>query len=173
MIRKTVVIATLAATAAAYMLLIAPLAERRAELKERLQSSYFTLIKNEEFILRTQKAGIKMKDALKELEEMEQYIIHADDMSLGFATLQSRIQDIAMSSGMTITSIKPLTAVSYKGYRGLPIYMEGVLGIKELSRFLNQLDSTWDFISIDSLIVSTTAKDMLKIKIQLSGLLKA
>jgi Tfp pilus assembly protein PilO len=172
MSRTTIAIIALAVILGVYVFLMRPLEEKRAEIKERLETNYTTLVKNERFIKRTEKAGVELKDAIKELEEMEQYIIHSADTSIAFAELQTKIQNIAEASGLYVTSVKPLTPVSYKGYRGLPIYMDSLGNIEQLSRFLNYLDSTWEFISLDKLTVTINVQQRLRIKVQLSGLMR-
>jgi Tfp pilus assembly protein PilO len=171
--RNRIIILVLAAIAGVYIFLVSPLEDRRAELGEQLEARYATLMKHERFILRTKNADIDLEDARKELQKMEQFIIQATDTSLAFAELQTKIQDIAASAGLSIKSIKPLPPVTYKGHKGLPIFMDATGGIRQLSRFLNHLDSTWEFISIDSMNVATTQKNGLRIKIQLSGLMRA
>ena len=172
MSRTTIAIIAVTAILGAYVLLVRPLEEKRAELKEKLEMNYTTLVKNERFIKRTEKAGVELEDARQELEEMEQYIIPSVDTSIAFAQLQTKIQNIADSAGLRVTSVKPLAPINYKGYKGLPIYMDSLGDIQQLSRFLNYLDSTWEFISLDSLSVSATTQQRLRIKVQLSGLMK-
>jgi Tfp pilus assembly protein PilO len=172
MSRTTIAIIAVAALLGSYVLLIRPLEEKRAEIKEELEMNYTTLVKNERFIKRTEKAGVELEDARQELEEMEQYIIPSVDTSIAFAQLQTKIQNIADSAGLRVMSVKPLAPINYKGYKGLPIYMDSMGGIQQLSRFLNYLDSTWEFISLDSLSVSGTTQNRLRIKVQLSGLMK-
>jgi|Deesub1362A_J573_1020465.scaffolds.fasta_scaffold00077_85 Tfp pilus assembly protein PilO len=157
---------------AVYVFFVAPLSDKRAQLKERLETDYMALKKYEKFIRSTEKAEIQLKDALKELEDMEKNIIQETDVSLAFAKLQLKIQDLADSSGLQIKSIKPLPVVNYKGYTGLPIYMDGIGNISQLGEFLKLLDSTKEFINIERLHVTTTPKNTLRIKMQLSGLMK-
>jgi Tfp pilus assembly protein PilO len=138
----------------------------------QLESRHASLAKHKRFIKRTQDAGGELENARKELKKMEKYIIKATDTSLAFAELQTKIQDIAAQSGLSIKSIKPLPVVDYRGHKGLPIFMDAMGNIRHLSKFLKFLDSTWEFISIDSISVSTSVHDNLRIKIQLSGLMK-
>ena len=72
----------------------------------------------------------------------------------------------------SVKSIKPLPFVDYGGYTGLPILLDCMGDIGNLSRFLNFLDSTWELIAIDKLNVATSAGGVLRIKVQLSGLKK-
>lgn len=171
--RRSVVLAgVLAALVGAYVFFVAPLSEKRTELKERLQTEYMTLKKYEKFIQRTEGAEAELKAAAKKLKKMERNTIHADDTSLAFSRLQIKIQDIAEASGFTITSIKPLSPVNHNGYAGLPIYLNGTADIAHLSSFLKSLDSNKVFISIDRLDVATAPEKTLRIKMQLSGLMK-
>lgn len=153
-----------------YVLLVAPLKDKRVELKDRLFVEYKTMAKLENFIGSSLGAEGDIEKAAAELEEMEQYIIHEPDVSLAFASLQSKVQDLAESSGMRITSIKPLQAVTYEGYLGLPIFVDCNGDMRQLSSFLNFLDSSWEFIAIDKLNVSVLPQGRLRVKIQLSGL---
>jgi Tfp pilus assembly protein PilO len=156
-----------------YALFVAPVADQRAALAERLEATYDSLIKHEQFVRRTKETGLELDKARKELQEMEQFIVQAEDVSLGFAQLQSKIQDIAEDAGLNVRSIKPLPSVMYAGYRGLPIFLDATGDIRQLSRFLNHLDSTWEFISVDSLNITATRQQTLRVRLQLSGLMKS
>lgn len=156
----------------AYVLFVAPLSEKREELKESLQAEYMALKKYEGLIQSTEKAETGLKAAAAGLKKMERTIIRATDTSLAFSRLQMKIQDIAEASGFRITSIKPLSAVSHTGYTGLPIYLDGTSDIAGLSNFLKALDSTRTFINMERLEVSTAPQGALRTKMRLSGLMK-
>jgi Tfp pilus assembly protein PilO len=156
----------------AYVILVEPLTEKRSDLKDRLEMNYATLKKSERFIEKTQKTGVRLEDARRELEEVERYVIQSTDTSLAFAELQAKVQDMARASGVKVTSIKPFPTVDYNGYKGLPIYMEGMGGIKDLSQFLKSIDSTEELIRVDRLKIQNSRQDSLKIAIQFSGLMK-
>ncbi|GAB4389703.1 MAG: hypothetical protein Kow0025_16730 [Thermodesulfovibrionales bacterium] len=172
MSRATLAIAVLALMAAGYLLVLKPLSESRAELRDSIEASYAALRKNEVFIERTRKTGVKLDDLQRELAIMEAHVIRSHDASVAFAQLQGRIQELARTSGIEVTSIKPLPASEAKGYRRLPIYMEGHGNMLGLSSFLRQLDATPDFISVDTIDVFNMTQDRLRIKIQFSGLMK-
>lgn len=173
MSRTTLALAAAAALLGAYVLLVAPLEEKREGIKEKLFVEHRSMVKHERFISSARDTEVDIEKAAKELEEMEQFIIKESDLSLAFASLQSKVQDMAESAGLRITSIKPLQAVGYEGYRGLPIFMDCTGGMGQLSDFLNYLDSSWEFIAIDRLGISVLPRGELRVKIQLSGLTKA
>lgn len=173
MSRFTLIGSAVAAVLAAYFFLISPLSEKREELKENLYTQHKTLVKYEKFISNTKQSEEELLHAREKLREMEQYIIDKPDVSLAFAELQTSIQKMAKTAGLSITSIKPLPAVDYPGYKGLPLLVEATGNIGNFGKFLNHLDSTWQFISVDKINVNTAPRDKLRVKVQLTGLMRA
>jgi hypothetical protein len=45
--------------------------------------------------------------------------------------------------------------------------------MKQLSKFLNLLDSSYEFIAIDKIQINTSPHDTLRVRVQLSGLMKS
>jgi Tfp pilus assembly protein PilO len=171
--RNVIFLAALAAVLGVYVFLIAPLAEKRAGMRERLEMDYATLVKHERFIKRTKDTGVQLEGARKELGELEKSIIRSKDKSLAFAKLQAKIQDLASAAGLRISTIKLLPAVTHKGYFGLPIFVDSTGDIRNLSNFLRFLDSSREYIGIEALDISTSPKGKLRIRMQLAGLMKA
>lgn len=170
--RSIILIGIVVAMAAIYFFTVAPLTEKKMDLRERIERKYLALIKHEAFIQRAEKAGAKLKNALKELDEMEQYIIHPVDASLAFADLQMKVQDMAGGAGIRIVSIKPLPAVDYDSYRGLPISIDSTGSIKQFSEFLRRLDSTKEIISLEQIDMAIVKHDVIRIKMEILGLMK-
>jgi Tfp pilus assembly protein PilO len=174
MSRNIIILATATALLTLYVLFISPLDEKRDALKDELYVQYKSLMKHEAFISSTQNAQEDLEKARIELESREKHIIVASDVSLAFAQLQTKVQDMADQAGLTITQLKPLQAEDKEvGYKRLPLFMDCRGPIWKLSRFLNYLDSTPDFVAIDRLQVSLAPRGTLRIKIQLSGLMKS
>jgi len=163
-----------AALIAFYAFFISPLSEKRKEIQDNLFIQYKSLLKHERFLKNAQNAEEELKKAQTELEKKEDFIIRESDVSLAFAKLQTKIQDMANTAGLTITSFKPLQPESQKvGYKRLPLYMDCRGNMAQLSDLLNYLDSTPEFIAIDSLQISALPQGELRIRIQLSGNMKS
>lgn len=146
---------------------------KRAAMRETLEVNYATFAKKRDFILRTIKAGPEMKESLIDLEHSESNIIGKTDPSLAFATLQGKIQDMAQSSGMKIYAIKQLPAAAHKGYTSLPLYVDMRGTIETFSEFLRFLGSTNDFIGIENISVTSSSQGVLRVRVQLAGLMKS
>jgi Tfp pilus assembly protein PilO len=154
------------------VLLADKLNTERAAMHETLEVNYATYAKKKSFIQRTLKAGSEIKAALTDLEQSEAKIIPQSDPSLGFAALQARVQDLAQDAGMRIYAIRQLQSVTARGYISLPIFVEMRGDIATFSAFLRQIDAGEDFISIDNLNVTTSQEGTLRVRLQLSGLMK-
>jgi Tfp pilus assembly protein PilO len=170
--RSTLVLMIIAALLGAYVFLVSPLEGKREELRERLFVEYKTLRQHEEFIGSTEDAQTEVEEALKELTDMEKHVIQNKDTSL-FAELQKKVQRLAETSGMRVTSIKPLSTENRHGYAVLPIFMDFTGSISNFSSFLRRLDRSSEFIAIDRLNISRVPLNKLRVKIQLSGLMKS
>ncbi len=172
--RNLLIMTVIAALIAFYSFIIDPLSDKRASIQDDLFLQYKSLMKHEQFLRNAQSAEEELENSRTELEKQEEFIIRENDTSLAFARLQTKVQDMAASAGLEITSLKPLQGTDQKvGYKKLPLYMDCKGNMSQLSKFLNHLDSTWEFIAIDSLQVSVMLQGKLRIRIQLSGLMKS
>jgi Tfp pilus assembly protein PilO len=177
-VRKSVLIAGAAVLMMSfYVLVITPVSEKRASLRERRDADFQTLLRYRSFVSGAKVSREELLAARKELEGIEQGVIRESQEPLAFAELQLRLQDAAGSAGLSTLTIRPLPAKSekQKGYATLPIYMEAEGGIKALSDFLKSLDSADSYVRIDTLIINH--KDVreqreLRVKMQVSGLMK-
>ena len=168
---RLVVLVALAAVIGA-LLLADKLDTERATLHETLVVNHATYDKRKAFIQRTLKAGSEIKAALEDLKKSESKIIPQSDPSLGFAALQARVQDIAQGTGMRIYAIRQLQSVTARGYITLPLFVEMRGDVGTLSAFLRQLAAGEDFIGIDNMNVTTSQEGVLRVRVQLSGLMK-
>jgi Tfp pilus assembly protein PilO len=169
--RTIAVIGIIALLAAAYVLIVEPLAEKRVEMQDKLQTDYGTLIKYARYKRLKNRAGKRLEVAQQNLENVERLILPTSDTSVAFAKLQRNVQGMATNAGLTVTSIKPLPTVEFKNYTGLPIFMDCNGDIKELNNFLKRLDAPGVFLDIDRLNISAQQDGGLRIKIQLTGLM--
>jgi Tfp pilus assembly protein PilO len=169
--RTIAVIGIIALLAAAYVLILEPLAEKRIEMQDKLQTDYSTLIKYVRYKQLKDQAGKRLEVSQQNLENAERLILPTSDTSVAFAKLQRNVQGMATSSGLLVTSIKPLPALEFKNYTGLPIFMDCTGDIKELGDFLKRLDAPNVFLDIDRLNISARQNGELRIKIQLTGLM--
>lgn len=172
MSRTRLVLLVALAVVVGAMLLADKLDTERAALHETLVVNHATYVKRKAFIQRTLKAGSEIKAALEDLQKSESKIIPQSDPSLGFAALQARVQDIAQGTGMRIFAIRQLQSVTARGYITLPIFVEMRGDIETFSAFLRQLAAGEDFIAIDNMNVTTSQEGVLRVRMQLSGLMK-
>jgi Tfp pilus assembly protein PilO len=174
--RKSIaVIAVVGAIIASYVFFIMPLSDRRAEIKDSLEAKYVTIHKYETYLKAAEKTGDELDAAVKEINNIESYILQDTDESLAFVRLQGYIKDFADKSGIKILSIKPLSVVKYKHYANLPVQLEASGVISQLSEFMRHIDKSKRLLRIDKLNINVTNIQMpseFKIKMQVSGLMK-
>ena len=84
-----------------------------------------------------------------------------------------KVQDLALAADFAITSIRPLAPEKQTGYTTLPLYVDATGTIQQLSKFLSLLDSSYEFIAIDKLQISNAPFETLRVRVQLSGLMKS
>lgn len=171
--RTIAAIGIVAALAAVYVFLIAPLDEKRVDIQERLRMDYATLHKYEAVSGNREQIEPLLEQTRNDLQDIEQNIFPKTDLSVAFAKLQKNVQALARESGLTVTSVKPLPTISYEHYTGLPLYIDCAGDIKELSEFLKSLDSRDVFYRIDRLNIAASRNGSLRIKMQLSGLMRS
>lgn len=163
--------------AALYVLYVMPLAGQRVELGETFEAKYSSLKKYESFIKGAKVTENELEAARAELGEMEAGVIMKKDTSLAFAEFQIKVQELAERAGISVLSVQPLRPVEHVGYLGLPLFIEGRAGIRELSAFLKSIDVKHEYIKLDDISVQSPSRRTgdgrkLRIKMQLSGLMK-
>jgi Tfp pilus assembly protein PilO len=171
--RTIAAIGIIALLAAAYVLIVEPLAEKRVEMQDRLQADYSTLIKYARYNKLKDHSGKRLEFSQQKLEKTESFILPSSDTSVAFAKLQRNVQGMATNSGLSVTSIKPLPTVEFKNYTGLPIFIDCNGNVKDFSNFLRRLDDPSILLDIDRLNISAQQDGGLRIKIQLTGLMKS
>lgn len=171
--RSTAVMIVVAIILAIYVLGISPLKEKREGIQESLFVEHKSLLKQERFIQSGRNAQDELAALEKDVAALEKYVIKEDNESLAFARLQGLVQDMSEAAGMSIDSMKPLVTKPYDGYAMLPLAVDATGTIQQLSEFLHKLDRTSYMIRIDSLGISTTPTDTLRIKLQVSGLMRS
>ena len=174
MTRKAAIMIGLAVLLAIYYFAILPLDEARPAMQQELRAEKATLMKYERFLETVKDGDSQLKAARQRVEELEKGMVPASDESLALATLQGRVQDKVQASGLKILSIKSQPADEGKGgYKVLPIFIDCTGDTSELSRLLKSLDSEGAMVSLDSISVSVLRSDMLRIKLNISGLMRA
>jgi Tfp pilus assembly protein PilO len=171
MSRNIAAIGIAAALVAAYVFLVSPLEAKRSEVQERLQTDYRTLSKYQKVLAGREQIEPRLEHTREELRRMEENIFENTKLSVAFAKLQKDVQGLAAKSGLGVTSIKPLPTISYEHYTGLPIYVDCKGNIRNLGKFLKEIDSSDRFYSIDRLDISAAQGGGLRIRMQLSGLM--
>lgn len=170
---STIALIAMAAALALQLFVVSPLSEKRAAMREELAAQYTSLIKHERFIRMVKDADGELRAAREELDAIEKLFAGERDVSLAMARLQGKIQDMASLSGLGILSMKPLTPVKYAGYNGLPIFMDCAGNALSLATFLKQIDQRTEMIAVEKLNVNVGRDGQLRIKIQLSGLMRS
>lgn len=173
MSRNIAAIGIVAALVAVYVFLVSPLEAKRVEVQERLQTEYRTLSKYQRVLASREHIEPRLERTREELLQMEENIFENSKLSVAFAQLQNDVQRLAAKSGLGVTSVKPLPTISYEHYTGLPIYIDCKGNIRNLGKFLKEIDSSERFYSIDRLDISVARGDSLRIRMQLSGLMSS
>lgn len=161
--------------AAVYVFNVAPLEEKRAGLRENIAAMYGELLRYESYIKGDRVTPGELEAAKGELGDMEAGVIERSDESLAFAEFQIKVQEIAERTGISILSVRPLSSVEHASYKGLPLFIEGRAGIRQLGAFLKAIDTKDSYIKLESLNVLVPGRKAgrkLRIKMQLSGLMK-
>ena len=172
MSRTTKVLIAAAAVLTFYTVLVAPLEDKREGIREHLYIEHRSLEKHERFIKGGGGAKEQMEAIRIELESLEKGLIKEKDSSLAFATLQGELQDMAGGARIQVNSIKPLEPEEQDPYVTIPLLLDASSDIRGLSAFLKMLESSGELISLDKLSVSLAPQGGLRIKLQMSGLMK-
>ena len=181
-----------------YVLFIMPLSDKRDSIKENMETKYSMLKKYEAIVNGSLITEGELKDQKAILYDLETGILNSPvkianspaitntpsplgappsvESSLAFARFQNGIQDMAERSGVRIVQLKPLNAIVYDGYLGLPLFIEARGDIRALSEFLHSIDRKESFIRVEKLGVSVQegrAEKEIRIKMQVAGLLRS
>ncbi|MHB8882001.1 MAG: GspMb/PilO family protein [Thermodesulfovibrionales bacterium] len=152
------------------------LAPRTEELRERLETAYKALKKDEQFI---QNAGMTEKNAAgaaDELTKLEGRLIREKTEFLATARLQDEVSGLAEEAGLKMLTIRPLPAVKTGDFNAVAVSYEGNGTIRQLSDFLSRLEAGALLVKIDKLGLTITSMQNhreLKFKIQVSGLARS
>ena len=172
MSRTTLGLMVAAAVIALYVLFISPLDEKREAIQEQLFIEHKALVKFERFIASGADTRKELDGLRQELAVMEKNIIDEKDPSLAFAALQSGLQDMAEVAGVSINSVKPLEPEEHDGYRTVPIFMDSSGNMSSLSSFLRMLDNSRKLISLEKINIVIAPRGGLRIKMELTGLMR-
>jgi Tfp pilus assembly protein PilO len=169
--RTIATLGILAVLVAIYVLVLEPMSEKRVYMQEQLKTNYVTLVKYQKYQKQKGQSSKRLEVAQKALEMAESPLLSHSDTSVAFARLQLDVQRLAAMSGLQVTSVKPLPAVEFKHYTGLPIFLDCTGDIKDLGEFLKSLDARDVLFGIDRLNVAAQQNGRLRVKIQLTGLM--
>ncbi|MBI4823695.1 MAG: type 4a pilus biogenesis protein PilO [Nitrospirae bacterium] len=174
--RSVAVIGVISVLGAIYLFFIHPLSDKRLELKETLSDKYMTLKKYDTLIKEGGLSKEELKKVDKELKEMEENIMQFSNESIALSTLHGRIEERAEKAGIKISSVRMRASIKYEFYVGVPIEVEAMGNIKEISSFLKSMDSGREFIKIERLDITKAGlraeDETLRIKVQITGLTK-
>jgi len=163
----------LASVIAIYILVISPLEKARESLREEIPQKQASLAKYRNFLLKYGDEKQRMDEHREKLRQMESFIIPESDPTLAAASVQSTVQDLAALAGIRVNSIRALTPVREEGYSRLPVYVDGVGRMKDISTLLKMVDSSREKLAVEKLDISTQRESgKLRVKIQLAGLMR-
>lgn len=169
---RTALIA-LASAIALYLLVISPLENARERIGNELPQKQASLAKYRDFLLTYGDERDRMKEHRQDLKQTESFIIPESDPTLAAASVQSSVQDLAALAGIKVNSIRALPPVREERYSRLPVHVDGIGKMKDISTLLKMVDSSREKLAVDKLDISTLrASGKLRIKIQLSGLMR-
>ncbi len=172
MSRTTFALIAFAVALAVHIFVILPLEGSREAIQEQLFIEHKSLIKHERFLTESAGAKQELESLKRKMQRLEKRIVREKDSSLAFASIQGAVQDMASSAGIRVNSIKPLSPDETGVYSRMPLFLDGTGDMLGLSSFLKLLDSSRELISIDKLGITRGRKGKLRIKIELSGLMK-
>lgn len=156
----------------AYSLVILPLGDWHKEIMEEVQVKSKTLGKYKAFLDTAADTEEEIERIEKELKKFNAMLIDVKNDALGFARLNSYVQDEVRKSGLQVISIKPLNVLKYKLYVGMPLQINATADIKQMLGFLRRLSSAKYLITLDNMdvrVMNIRKPDKLRIKIQVSG----
>ncbi|UCG78064.1 MAG: type 4a pilus biogenesis protein PilO [Nitrospirota bacterium] len=155
-----------------YSFVIEPVNEWNSQNLEELYVKTRTLSKLEQVLEASVDTEQQVTDAVSELDNLSSLLIDVENDALGFARLNSYIQDLMQSTGMEIVSLKPLNVVKYKLYAGLPLQINATADVKQINDFLQKLSSGKYLISVDTInirVMNVRKPDKVRVKIEVSG----
>jgi len=159
-----------------YVVVLLPLEEKRALLREKIDADYARLLKYREYASGAQISKDGLSRAREELLNLEKGVIKQDQEPIAFAELQLRLQETAQKAGLAVLTLRPLKAEKQTGYNRLPIAIEAEGGIKQVSDFLKALDSGASYVKIETLEINNRdlrgEQKQLRVKMRISGLMK-
>lgn len=146
----------------------------RAEaMREKIEMEYGVLQKYERFVQGEQLTEEGVQTVIEEMENIEKRLVDAKSEFLAAATLQEEISDLSAKAGLKIMTIRPMSASKEGSYLNLPVFFEGYGDIRQISGFLQNLESSRYLLKTDKLTINITNVQNpreLKVKIQISGL---
>lgn len=172
MSRTTIALAIAAAIIAMHVLIVAPMGDSREAIQEQLFVEHRSLMKHERFIAEGHGATEELEALKGALKRQERRIVNEKDPSLAFATIQGKVQDMASGAGLRVNSMKPLAPKDIGTYSRMPLFLDATGDMRGFSSFLKLVDSSEDLLSLDKLSVTVAPRGVLRIKMELSGLMK-
>ena len=170
---KKAALTALAAVLTIYFLLVSPLENAKERIRAELPLKLAAIEKHRRFVKRYSAEKGRIEHYREQLEDLERYTIRESDPSIAAASVQSRVQDIAGSAGISIKSIRALAPVKTEGYSTLPVFIDGRGTIANISRLMNQLDNSWELLALEKLEISSTRRGgELRFKVQIAGLMR-
>lgn len=155
-----------------YAVIVAPVTDRHTIIVEEVEMKSKTLGKYKLLLNTAAETRDGLKGVAGELDTYEGLLIDVENDAMGFARLNSYMQELINKSGVEVISIKPLNVVKYDLHVGLPIQVNATADTRQVITFLQSLSSGKYLVSIDNVnirVVNTRKPDKLRIKIQISG----
>jgi Tfp pilus assembly protein PilO len=151
------------------------LAPKSETMREDIQAKYGTLQKYETFLKGSGITETEIQAAINDMKTIEERLIPEKSEFLSSAAIQRVIAELTQRSGLTVQTVRPITAVKANNFVTIPVYFEGSGTIKQVSDFLKAVEENALMLRIDKMSFSVTNMQNpkeLKLKIQLSGLVR-
>jgi Tfp pilus assembly protein PilO len=161
--------------AAVFIFQYAFLTPRMETMRDTIQTSQKALLMDEQFLLESAKNAGGLDELVKNAKNIETRMLDEKSAFLDSAKLQGEVSGIAGTSGLKVTTIRPLTPGKLGNFSVISIYFEGNGDIRQVSDFLKGIEQDKLLIKVDKLNITITNVQNpkeLKYKIQVSALAK-
>lgn len=171
--RSTAILVAIATALGIFFFIVIPLENMKEQAMADIPAKASEIAKYRKFIKKYTGEKSMLKMRRQRLKALEDAIIMEKDASLAAAAVQSKLQDMAEIAGVKINTLRSLAPKQGDAYTMLPVFLDGRGSMQQISRLLNQIDSSWTMLGVDNLEVhkQSSRRDM-RLKIQVSGVMK-
>jgi len=130
-----------------------PLYKKQLQLENQIESKIFLLTKYYEVVNRKEYYQEK-KEANRQLSaQLAQWFLSPKQPSLAAASLQKSVEKKARQTRVNIVQVKPQKTRPVEGLLGVPVRITVKSALKELTRFIREVENDTTFLVVDTLAV--------------------